>query len=310
MTVTSPTGKGIRLDGRIFAVAPFVLWAAWCIRAGERRWEQMALLVVTPALAYGTPWMKRIFAGIYPMGLLGLVYDSMRFVKNAGLTPERVHVCDLRAFDARFFGVGAGSARESLPEWFQAHPSTALDLVCAVPYGCFLFITIGFAVFLYRKDYETMRRFAWSFLIVNIAGFLTYHLYPAAPPWYFETHGCSVNLLAHASAGPNLTRVNALLHIPFFTSLYGRSNDIFGAVPSLHVAYPTLILLFGWPHIRTLGRTLGFLFLATMTFGAVYLDHHWVIDVLVGFVYAFGTYAIIQAVGARLQASSAVHVEV
>ena len=37
MTVTSPTGKGIRLDGRIFAVAPFVLWAAWCIRAGERR---------------------------------------------------------------------------------------------------------------------------------------------------------------------------------------------------------------------------------------------------------------------------------
>ena len=28
-----------------------------------------------------------------------------------------------------------------------------------------------------------MRRFAWTFFFLNVAGFLTYHLYPAAPPW-------------------------------------------------------------------------------------------------------------------------------
>jgi hypothetical protein len=303
VTAFARAARSSRLDLRIVAIAPFVLWTGWCILQGERRWEQMALLVLAPLLAYGRPWMRRLFVGIYPMGLLGLVYDAMRFVKNAGITPARVHVCDLRALDARLFGVTADGARESLPEWFQSHHATVLDLICAVPYGAFLFITVGFAVFLYRKDYETMRRFAWSFLVVNIAGFLTYHVYPAAPPWYFETHGCAVDLLSRASAGPNLTRVDELLGVPFFTGLYGRSNDIFGAVPSLHVAYPTEIILFGWPHLRRVGRALSLLFFVTMAFAAIYLDHHWVIDVVVGLVYAVATYALVQSAFAWIQGS-------
>ena len=306
MTAVARPRRTLHFDWRIVAIAPFVLWTGWCFSIGERRWEQMALFILAPLLAYGRPWMKRLFSGLYPMGLLGLVYDSMRFVKNAGVTPQRVHVCDLRALDARLFGVGLGSARESLPEWFQAHHVTLLDLVCAVPYGAFLFITVGFAVFLYRKDYETMRRFAWTFLLVNIAGFVTYHVYPAAPPWYYQAHGCSVvDLATPASAGPNLTRVDAILGVPFFTGLYGRSNDVFGAVPSLHVAYPTSILLFGWPHLRRVGRALALVFLVTMTFGAIYLDHHWVIDVVVGFAYTVATYLLVQSVGARVQAWNA-----
>jgi hypothetical protein len=298
----------LRFDARILAIAPFVLWTGWCFAIGERRWEQMALFIAAPLLAYGTPSMQRLFGGLYPMGLLGLVYDGMRFVKNAGISPERVHVCDLREFDARLFGVGVGvdGARQSLPEWFQAHSSVALDLVCAVPYGTFLFITVGFAVFLYRKDYETMRRFAWSFFLVNVMGFVTYHLYPAAPPWYFEAHRCSIDLLTHASAGPNLTRVDAILGFPFFVGLYGRSNDVFGAVPSLHVAYPTLIILFGWHHLHRVGRALALLFLVTMSFGAVYLDHHWVVDVILGLAYTVATYAIVQTIGMRLQPSSSI----
>ncbi len=290
------------IDVRPFAVAPFVLWAGWCFLAGERRWEQEALFVVAPLLAYGRPWMQRLFVGIYPMGLLGLIYDAMRFVENVGVTPERLHVCDLRDLDTRLFGVTVGpqGARVSLPEWLQAHSSTALDLLCAIPYGAFLFITIGFAVFLYRRDYRTMCRFAWSFLLVNIAGFVTYHLFPAAPPWYVATHGCGVDLLAHASPGPNLMRVDAIVGVPFFTSLYGRSNDVFGAVPSLHVSYPMSIILFGWPHLRSVGRTLSVLFLVAMCFGAVYLDHHWVIDVVIGLLYSVTTYAVVQAIGGYL----------
>ena len=70
-----------------------------------------------------------------------------------------------------------------------------------------------------------------SFFLVNVMGFVTYHLYPAAPPWYFEMHRCSIDVLARASAGPNLTRVTTrMLGFPFScTGLYGRSNDVFGA---------------------------------------------------------------------------------
>ena len=205
----------------------------------------------------------------------------MRFVKDVGATAERVHVCDLRALDARWFGAGGGTVHD----WFQAHPSPILDLVSAVPYGTFIEVEIAFAIYLYVRDYGAMLRFGWTFLLVNLCGFVTYHLYPAAPPWYFHAHGCVADLATHASEGPALARVDAILGVPYFASFYGRSASVFGAVPSLHVAYPLLVLLFGWPRFRVLGRVLASLFFATMCFAAVYLDHHWIIDVLLGISY-------------------------
>ncbi len=129
------------------------------------------------------------------------------------------------------------------------------------------------------------RAFGWTFLALNVAGFATYHLYPAAPPWYVQERGCLVDLSAHASEGPNLARVDAWLGIGWFHAFYGRSSDVFGAVPSLHVAYPLLCLLFGWRTWRAPGRVLGASFFDLMCFAAVYLAHHWVTDVVVGVVF-------------------------
>ena len=165
------------------------------------------------------------------------------------MTPDRVHLCDLRAADASLFGDGTGRRSSSLPEWLQAHRTPFLDLYCSIPYGTFLFVMVGYAIYLYWKKENLLRRFAWSYFFLNVAGFLTYHIYPAAPPWYYAIHGCNVDMLAHASAGPNLESVDAMLGFRFFGGLYGRSNDLFGAVPSLHVAYPVLILFAGWSSI-------------------------------------------------------------
>ena len=123
---------------------------------------------------------------------------------------------------------------------------------------------------------------------------MTYHLYPAAPPWYFHQYGCVVDLAAPASAGPNLTRVDALLGVPYFAGVYGRASDVFGAVPSLHVAYPMLMIAVGWPVHRVLGRALLVLFFGWMCFSAIYLDHHWVVDVVAG-----ASYALVVAFGVR-----------
>jgi hypothetical protein len=271
--------------GRALLVAPFVLWPLGWLLAGERRWEHVVLLVLVPLLAYGNTWSKRLFEGLFPIGILGLIYDSMRFVKDVGLTPSRVHLCDLRALDMRIASVTVDGTRGSVHDWFQAHPRAALDVLCAVPYGTFIEVTFAFAIFLYVKDYERMRAFSWTFLLLNIAGFVTYHLYPAAPPWYFHAHGCVVDLASRASEGPNLARVDALLGFHYFGGFYGRSSDVFGAVPSLHVGYPSMCLLFGWPVFRWIGRTFAILFLASMCFAAVYLDHHWIVDVIIGLSY-------------------------
>ena len=102
-----------------------------------------------------------------------------------------------------------------------------------------------------------------------------------------------MDLTQHASAGPNLSRVDAALGFAYFKSVYGRATDVFGAIPSLHVAYPLLIAIEGWRQHRALGRALLIGFYLWMCFSALYLDHHWVIDVLVGSSYA----AIVAACG-------------
>jgi phosphatidylglycerophosphatase A len=260
---------------RLLAPLPLVGWVLSRIAAGEWRWEFLLFLVVAPLIAWRR---ERLFWGLYPFALLGLVYDAMRFVKDLGVTPERLHVCDLRALDARWFGANGTTVHDL----FRAHPSPILDALCAVPYGTFLYVAIAFAVFLYARDYAAMKRFGWTFLLVNVAGFVTYHLYPAAPPWYFHAHGCVADLSVRASEGAPLARVDAWLPFPYFARFYARSSEVFGAVPSLHVAYPLLVLIHGWPHFRAFGRSAAAAFFFSMCFAAIYLDHHWVIDVLLG----------------------------
>lgn len=265
------------------ASAPFVLWPSYVLSQGEVRWEMITAMVLVPALAFTR---RKLFTGLFPLALVAFLYDTMRFVKNVGLTPERVHLCDLREAEIALFGVGVGGGpMGTLHDAIQARPSLALDALCAIPYGTYIYVVIGAAVFLYGRDFHRLQRFAWTFLLLNIAGFLTYHLYPAAPPWYFHAHGCVVDLDARASAGPNLARVDALMGVEYFRGFYGRSNDIFGAVPSLHVAYPALVAIETWPYLSVPKRVVAVAYAALMCVAAVYLDHHWVIDVLVGLAY-------------------------
>jgi inositol phosphorylceramide synthase catalytic subunit len=276
--------------GGVWLPVPFVAWPLYCLLIGEARMEHLAFALLVPALAYTTPQTKKLFVGLLPFGLLGLVYDTMRYIKDVGVTPARVHVCDLRALDQRLFGVGDAT----LGDWLQAHATPWLDRLCAVPYGTFIYVSLAVAVWLYFKDYEGLRRFGWTFLLVNLAGFVTYHVYPAAPPWYFHAHGCTVDMTTHANEGVNLARVDAWLGVKYFAGFYGRSSDVFGAVPSLHVAYPLLNLLFGWRHWRWPGRALATAFFLLMGFSAVYLDHHWVVDVVLGIFYTLVVWRLVR----------------
>ena len=282
-------------DAGILLPLPFVLWPLGCVLAGLGRWEHAAIMAGVPTLAYASGRSKRLFLGLLPFGILGLVYDAMRFVKDVGVSTERVHLCDLRAIDMRIASANVGGARGTVHDWLQVHDSLPLDLLFAVPYGTFIFVAIAFAIYLYVKDYARMRLFGWVFLLVNLAGFAVYHLYPAAPPWYFHAHGCSVDLAAHASEGPKLARVDAFLGVHYFRDFYGRASDVYGAVPSLHVAYPMLIMLFGWPVFRLPGRALAVVFLLLMCTAAVYLDHHWIVDVVAGLAITIAVFATARA---------------
>jgi inositol phosphorylceramide synthase catalytic subunit len=291
--------KGPLLQARPGAVAivAMLLFWGWVVAMAVRgsvRWDQIAIAVFATVLAFGPGRSQQLLKGLLPLGLVGLAYDAMRFVEHWGLSESTVHVCDLRELEARWFGFVSGGERMTLHDWLQPRAVIWLDVVAAIPYGAFLAVVFGYCVYLFTRNFEAQQRFAWGFFAVNLLGFVTYHLYPAAPPWYFHQYGCVVDLHASASAGPNLARVDALLGVPYFAGLYGRASDVFGAVPSLHVAYPTLMLAIGWRLHGPVGRALLAIFVVWMSLSAVYLDHHWVIDVVAG-----ATYALVVAYAAR-----------
>jgi inositol phosphorylceramide synthase catalytic subunit len=272
---------------------------------GELRWEMFALFIVPPFFAFISPRTRRLYTGLYPMLWTAVLYDAMRFVRNVGVSVERVHVCDLRRVELALFGVTSGGTKMTLQDYFLSHSSPMADIYFAIPYGTFLYVSVLFAAFLYFKDQSAFRRYGWGFLVMNAAAYLTYHLYPAAPPWYYHAHGCAVDLTVSASEGPHLAYVDAVLGFKYFGSFYGRAAEVFGAIPSLHVAYPLLILIEGWRSLRPWGRGLGMLFSISMIFAAVYLDHHWVIDVLVGLLYGTSVPLLLRVVFRRSSARSA-----
>ena len=157
----------------LWVVLPFLMWPIYCAVVGERRWEHAVMFAAAPWLAWQGPRTKRLYLGLLPLLLVGLVYDAMRFVKHVGIDPVSVHTCDLQRWDARLFGAGVfGLSPEPLawPDYFRTHNRPGWDLLMAIPYGTFLYVTVAYAVWLYRHDERGMRRFGWSFLGVNQIG--------------------------------------------------------------------------------------------------------------------------------------------
>ena len=100
-------------------------------------------------------------------------------------------------------------------------------------------------------------------------------------------HGLSepVNLTIKSNPG-RLIAVDDYLGISYFKMFYGRNSNVFGALPSLHCAYPLLC----WVHSTTALPNGHWIFLgnAILTgFAAIYLRHHYIIDALLGIFYVW-----------------------
>lgn len=286
-------------------IAPFVLYAAYSAARSDLRVEHILLVGAVAALALIGPRTRELLHGLYPFALVGVVFDGMRPFQRLGLTESRVMVCDLRDLEARWFGWEADGARATLHDFFRDHHLTALDVFCAIPYATFILWCVVGAVILYVKDRPAMQRFAWGFLLLNITAFATYHAIPAAPPWYFHAHGCAVDLATKASEGPALARVDALIGLPYFHGMYAKASSVFGALPSLHCAYPLLLVIEGWRAFGTRMRAAAIAYYLAMVFSAIYLDHHWVLDALLGSFYAVAVAAIVRIPAAMRRGRSA-----
>jgi membrane-associated phospholipid phosphatase len=190
----------------------------------------------------------------------------------------RIRVAELRQLDALFFPLGGGRTLSDAIAGAQ-HP--ALDVVCGLTYLLFMAEVVVLAVYYFFRDRRRMLMLSLGFFVVNVAGWLVWLAYPAAPPWYADAHGFGPAVARTASDPAALARVDATLGVPLFATIYAQSAFVFGAMPSLHVSYATLAALVSYP--RGGGLRVGTLaFLASIAYSAVYLRHHYVVDVAAG----------------------------
>jgi membrane-associated phospholipid phosphatase len=90
-----------------------------------------------------------------------------------------------------------------------------------------------------------------------------------------------------ASSPPSaagLLRVDHLLGISYFQDFYSRGMTTFGAFPSMHCAFPMVGLLTAWRVAGWKTRPLHLLYAGSMLMASVYLDHHWLVDGMFGWL--------------------------
>lgn len=263
------------------------------------RTEHVLIYALVLALWLGNDRSRLFLQTALPFWIFGACFDALRIIPE-GWKPQ-IHVADLYRAEKRLFGLDLNGVRVTPSEYLYAHPAPVLDLVAGLFYLTYLFVFFIFFCYLFRRDLTTARRLSWCFLLLNLAGVLTFQIFPAAPPWYVTYYGLGPADPTTPPHPAGMLRFDELLGMPITQSLYSKSPDVFGALPSLHVANPVLLFLFA----RLLGRSWGiatFLYALGVAFSALYLNHHYVLDILAGALYAGVAYCLIPArTGARIR---------
>lgn len=287
----------LRRAPRFFSIGVPAICAAYLALAqalGGAGREHFIAVALFLGLALWSDGSRRLAHVAMPFLLYGVVYDSMRWYEDIIRSPI-VHLHEPYNFDLRLFGIHTAAGTLTPNEWFQLHTNPALDFVCGLSYTPFLFIgesAVLALYLLYSGQERRAVRFTWVFVISNFIGFSLYYIYPAAPPWYVAAHGFTADLSIRASAAGAL-RFDQLVGFPVMASFYGKSADVFGAIPSLHVVYPFLAMVYGW-HLRRFRRIAAPYFLL-VCFAAVYLNHHYLLDIFLGLAIALAVMAVVRA---------------
>lgn len=250
----------------------YLLLSAWLIGF---KTDQVFLVVLFNTLFYISAPTRRFILGFSVFILFWIIFDSMKAFPNYRY--NTVHIQSIYQAEKNIFGIHGLTPNE----YWRAHTSDALDVLTGIFYLCWIPLPLAFAGYLFYKDKNAFFRFALTFLLINLLGFVIYYVYPAAPPWYVQQYGFGFNPHTPGNTA-GLGRFDSLLHVSVFSSLYAKSSNVFAAMPSLHASYPLVTLYYG---IRTKQGWINLLFGTIMIgiwFAAVYTSHHYILDVLAG----------------------------
>jgi hypothetical protein len=255
---------------------------------GSLRPEIVIVILAGAVLAVWNARSKDLLITFLPAAGVAAAYEAVRYISPIFVTPERVLGCELQAFERGFASIGG----VTLPEFFAVHHAPFFDVFFAIPYALFWMLALGYGLSLYFIDRHRLRRYIALLAIAYFVAIAIWMIFPAAPPWYVIANGCEIDLAAPPSAAA-LLRVDQFLGISYFEGFYSRSPNVFGALPSLHCAFPVAGLLAAWRDVSWPQRLVHIGYVVWMFAASVYLTHHWLIDGLVGMGIVFLAYFLV-----------------
>jgi membrane-associated phospholipid phosphatase len=246
-------------------------------------WITAALFV--SCLGDGERW-RRLVRDWLPLYLVLAAYDLLRGYASHTLWGPFVR--PQVWFDTHAFGGVAPTVQ--LQRWlFDPQHLHVWDYAVWFTYNTHFFASFAVAAILWKVDYPRFKRYVPLFVGLTALGYLTYVLYPAVPPWLASQTG---HLAGTTRLVPEVwNHVGLRQAAALFTGGDRFDNDV-AAMPSLHAAYPALICAFFWRDARPWARVLLVLYPVAMAFSLVYGAEHFVIDVIVGWLYVAVTFVV------------------
>lgn len=252
---------------------------------GDMHWPHLAFAALIFGLYFAHLKSRELFAIIFPVMLYAALYDFLRYVPFDWLRPIRV----LEPFqiDQHYFGVLWQGRLVSLHSLlYQALARPFFDVFTALVYTAHMPMVLLLLIQLWRlRTAAVAQRMAWAFLLMNLLAFATYLLYPAAPPWYVERYGFGQPLGPVLGDAAGLKAFDQMMGLRLFTDSYAMGAVTFGAIPSMHIGYAAMVWLYSGYFGRRVFAAMG-LYPLLMSFSALYLQHHYFLDVVIGFAYA------------------------
>src|ERR1700743_1056445 len=245
--------------------------------------DQLTLVAIVNVLFYASSISRKFIIGFAIFIFYWIIFDYMKAFPNYDY--NTVHIADLYGFEKHLFGINLNGKIVTPNEYLAIKGTTFLNIVTGLFYLCWIPVPLSFAAYLFFKNKRQFLYFALTFLLVNLLGFVVYYLYPAAPPWYVQQHGFVFQPLKLASTG-GLAKFDAYFHIELFKSIYAKGSNVFAAMPSLHSAYPVIVVYYAFKNRLGFVKYVFALVMIGIWFTAVYASHHFVLDVLAGILTA------------------------
>jgi PAP2 superfamily len=276
----------------VFAVATVVLvWTQGLILSRDWLFGWLLLGLLAVSLSDPLRWARGVIVDWLPLMVVLLCYDLSLPVRQwLGIVP---HVWPQLDADRLVFGqlpttwlqhrlYGAGS-----PHWY--------DYAAFWVYLSHFFVTLLVLAVLWKVSYSRFRRYRALVVALATAGFVTYVLFPAVPPWMAAGEG-HIEPVTRVMAG--MWDAVGIAPAKALFENHGEFYNQEAAIPSLHAAYPMLLLLFFWGAGRW-ARTGLIAYVLAMAFTLVYSGEHYVADILIGWLYAGGAFAVVSWAGRR-----------